>query len=345
MKYQDQTRPLKFKRNVLLTLMGLTWLSFLTHCAKPNNTQLSQSKAAIAAAPTPNKVGQPATTTPTTPALAPDNQVGTYSFTEAQLWGNTAKHVLFRVVGAAEGTVSVDGVPTQNYFGHTDPGNDVWNRGAYSYQFGNAENLTPEQANERQANKIKRYNDGLVAQFKNELTELEYLHALDLINQAPLCVGYESNTGLKLSDGNYFERLKEAKAKGLTGEAAIIEARVNSFINPSTGRFETTFVSEYWLRVDQTRRTKMIGQALAQWKKNQDVQPTSMVINVSFAAAPYKNMLGVKANDKIRGARLSENGIKAQLWYQGNLDKSLGIQPQFNVPAYQEGYVLTMPAK
>lgn len=191
-----------------------------------------------------------------------------------------------RVVGAAEGTRTPDGGKTSLYVGHVDPGNGVWNRGTFSYQFGNNEDLTPEEADQRQMAKIKRIHESVmnakaVAAGIAPLSQLEELNGIDLINQAPLAVTQE---------GGYIERLAEAKkSKGLTGAEAILEARVWAFWDEAKGGWDAPGLRAYddlgkeaSVRHDQQRRMGMIEQALAAYKQNQKAvagyQPVSFTV-------------------------------------------------------------------
>lgn len=182
------------------------------------------------------------------------------------LFANGSDSLVARVVGAAEGTRNPDGSPTSLYEGHRDPGNGVWNRGTFSYQFGNAENLSPEEADQRQIAKIKRiYESVLRPQAQQHgldpLTLLEELNGIDLINQAPRAV---------TESGGYIERLAEAKQKkGLSGEEAILEARVWSFWDPQRNGWDAPGLRAYddlgkeaSIRHDQKRRMGMIDRAL-----------------------------------------------------------------------------------
>lgn len=182
------------------------------------------------------------------------------------LFANGSDSLVARVVGAAEGTRNPDGSPTSLYEGHRDPGNGVWNRGTFSYQFGNEENLSPEEADKRQIAKIKRiYESVLRPQAQQHgldpLTLLEALNGIDLINQAPLAV---------TESGGYIDRLAEAKQKkGLSGEEAILEARVWSFWDPQRNGWDAPGLKAYddlgketSIRHDQKRRMGMIDRAL-----------------------------------------------------------------------------------
>jgi len=175
-----------------------------------------------------------------------------------------------RTVGAAEGTRTADGGKTQNYHGHVDPGNGVWNRGTFSYQFGNAENLSPDEADRRQLAKIKRiYESVMLSKAEKHgvapLTLAEEINGIDLINQAPLTV---------TEDGGYIERLAEAKQKGLTGDEAILNARIWAFWDPGKGGWDAPGLRAYddiskeeSIRRDQDRRMGMIAKAMAAYER------------------------------------------------------------------------------
>lgn len=175
-----------------------------------------------------------------------------------------------RTVGAAEGTRTADGGKTQNYHGHVDPGNGVWNRGTFSYQFGNTENLSPDEADRRQLAKIKRIYESVMLPKAEKhglapLTLAEEINGIDLINQAPLCV---------TEAGGYIERLAEAKQKGLAGDEAILDARVWSFWDPGRDGWDAPGLRAYddiskeeSIRRDQDRRMAMISKAMAAYER------------------------------------------------------------------------------
>jgi len=330
----------RVRRRFVLLMLGANGVTYLLHLLPVPKRADAQGEKPAGANPQPAK---PQTkkeeSKPSKQAQKQAKGLENYPFTQAQLWGNDKTFVLWRVVGAAEGTVSVDGIETPNYFGHTDPGNGVWNRGAYSYQF-SGNNPDPKAADKAQHDKIKRYHDAVVAKFAPELTVMEYLHALDLINQAPLCVAYEDDNGqVKENRGSYFDWLKKAKEKGLTGDEAIIYARVESFQNPSTGNYDTNFVSRYWLEKDQRRRMSMMNQAFDKWLSEQSgkTSPAVYITTVSFDASPFKQVVPL-ANMNARGGRLTETAIKAKLWYQGRIDKEANQPSISDDPVYMEGY-------
>lgn len=189
---------------------------------------------------------------------------------QAILFAGGSNSLVARTVGAAEGNLTAEGHKTDNYYGHLDPGNGVWNRGTFSYQFGNAENLSPQAADARQLAKIKGdYENSVLPKAKQlglELSLAETLNAIDLANQAPLAV---------TESGGFVERLAEAKQqKGLSGDTAILEGRVWAFWNPEKNGWDAPGLRAYddiskqeSIRRDQERRMLAIADALASYQQ------------------------------------------------------------------------------
>lgn len=164
--------------------------------------------------------------------------------------------VVARVVGAAEGTRSVDGGFTNAYTGHSDPGNSVWNIGSFSYQHGAS---SPEEADEKQLARLERQTDELLDKAANkglQLTTEEVLNAVDLANQAPLAA-LDSKFG-------YINRLRECETQGKKGSEKVLCARTLSYYGPSGLEAPGLGNVEENVRYDQQRRMDMIEQA----KKN-----------------------------------------------------------------------------
>lgn len=239
--------------------------------ADPNTGALNfnpPSATAVASAPRSSDasasiINAPSTSPPSASSPSPPPPSSTK---DKDLFAGGSGSVVARVVGAAEGTRNPDGSPTSLYEGHRDPGNGVWNRGTFSYQFGNEENLSPEEADKRQIAKIKRIYESVMQPQAQQhgldpLTLSEELNGIDLINQAPLAV---------TESGGYIERLAEAKQKkGLSGEKAILEARVWSFWDPQRDGWDAPGLRAYddlgkeaSIRHDQERRMGMIDKAL-----------------------------------------------------------------------------------
>jgi len=160
-----------------------------------------------------------------------------------------------RTVGHAEGTRTADGSKTRAYYGHSDPGNGVWNLGSFSYQHGAD---SPEAADEKQLARLERQTKTIRTKAAAQPLELsleEELNAIDLANQAPLAA---------LDNGGYIERLKQAKDRGLVGSEAVLWARTQSYRNPRTGRWEAPGLgnTESNISHDQNRRQTAIARAL-----------------------------------------------------------------------------------
>lgn len=175
-------------------------------------------------------------------------------------------------VGSAEGTRTPNGAINPAYFGHTDPGNRVWNMGTFSYQHGAS---TPAEADQKQLARLKNQGDVLrrrALKHGLNLTLEETLNGLDLANQSPLA---------SIGRVGYIERLVEAKANGHEGAEAIVVARTRSYINPNTGRWNAPGLgnTEPSIRRDQKRRADAVAKAIAAYEaKDPDLQPQNWTL-------------------------------------------------------------------
>lgn len=218
----------------------------------------------------------PEATTPR--SEAPPVEVAVNFTDDAALFEGGSESIVARTVGHAEGTRSANGGKNPSYYGHVDPGNGVWNRGTFSYQFGNSENLSPEEADRRQLEKVKGHFDRAVApkadQLGLNLSLEEKLNAIDLANQAPLAV---------TENGGFVERLAEAKReKKLDADKATLEARVWSFWDSRKGGWDAPGLRAYddiskeeSIRRDQDRRMQAISDALWEYRQEQSPPPSS----------------------------------------------------------------------
>ncbi len=176
-------------------------------------------------------------------------------------------------VGSAEGTRTPNGAINRAYFGHTDPGNRVWNMGTFSYQHGAR---TPEEADQKQLARLQNQGEVLrqrALKHGMNLTLEETLNGLDLANQSPLAA---------IGRVGFIERLAEAKANGYEGSEAILVARTRSYINPNTGRWNAPGLgnTEPSIRRDQQRRANAVAQALAAYAdQNPQLQPEVWVLS------------------------------------------------------------------
>mgnify|MGYP000532153873 CR=1 FL=1 len=214
-----------------------------------------------------------------------------------------------KFVGSAEGTRTPNGGKTSLYEGHTDPGNGVHNRGSFSYQFGNEENLSAAESSERQWQKIKGHMQTVEQQAKQlgiTLTPWEFANAIDVANQAPLCI---------TASGGYVERLIEARKKGFDEYKTVLHARIWAFWDDSKGGFDAGGLRAYddiskeeSVRRDQDRRMSMIKKAL-EFAETQGVKGAFKVSGgnsyqpVSDTSAQDKKFREWLSNYSVRGKR------------------------------------------
>lgn len=178
----------------------------------------------------------------------------------SNLFVGNSDSLVARAIGNAEGTRSATGGLTRAYYGHRDPGNQVWNLGTFSYQHGAT---SPGEADQRQLKRLQAQVQVLQKRALKHGLSLsleETLNGLDLANQSPLAA---------IGRVGYVERLAEAKAKGHTGAEAIVVARTRSYINPETQRWNAPGLgnTEASIQRDQKRRTRAVAQALAAYQK------------------------------------------------------------------------------
>lgn len=195
------------------------------------------------------------------PALVPELQSIELALEPwSNLFVGNSDSLVARAIGNAEGTRSATGGLTRAYYGHRDPGNQVWNLGTFSYQHGAS---SPGEADQRQLKRLQSQVQVLQKRaLKHGLTLSleETLNGLDLANQSPLAA---------IGRVGYVERLAEAKAKGHAGAEAIVVARTRSYINPETQRWNAPGLgnTEASIRRDQERRTLAVAQALAAYQR------------------------------------------------------------------------------
>ncbi|MEO0350923.1 MAG: hypothetical protein AAF282_12845 [Cyanobacteria bacterium P01_A01_bin.15] len=163
-----------------------------------------------------------------------------------------------RVIGSAEGTRSADGTPTRAYYGHTDPGNGVWNMGTFSYQHGAK---SPDEADNKQLKRLQRQGKVIARQADQaqlDITLGEALNGLDLANQSPRAA---------LEPGGYIDRLAEARQQGLQNHEAIVWARTYSYMNPDTQRWNAPGLGNTLPSIhrDQSRRHQAINRAFTHY--------------------------------------------------------------------------------
>lgn len=128
------------------------------------------------------------------------------------------------VIGQAEGTRTPDGGFRAGYYGHTDPGNGVANRGSFSLQ--NAGTLTPEQADARQLTRLGQQIPAFETAARGaglDPNDAALATAyLDLYNQSPTAAA------------RFVDQLDYLSTAGITTES-LVELRVRSFVDHATG--------------------------------------------------------------------------------------------------------------
>lgn len=174
-----------------------------------------------------------------------------------------SKSLVARVIGSAEGTRTASGQPTRAYYGHTDPGNHVWNIGTFSYQHGAH---SPEEADRKQLQRLEQQGKQIARQASQAELNMslgEILNGLDLANQSPRAA---------LEQGGYVDRLVQAKQQGMKQGDAIVWARTYSYIEPKTQRWNAPGLGNTLpsIRRDQSRRHEAVLQAFDHYRAQRD---------------------------------------------------------------------------
>lgn len=191
------------------------------------------------------------------------------------IWVGGNQSLLFRAIGAAEGTRGPDGGFNPAYQGHKDPGNGVWNIGTFSYQHGAPD---PEAADAKQVERLRAFESRLYAQAQElgiVLTKEVVLNALDLWNQSPRAAeGGTGRFGSRSFLANLDDLIQVGEAKnGDYSPENIIKARTRSYLNhearwtatglnanPNTGWDDAISRGRVWR--DQERRYNAISRAI-----------------------------------------------------------------------------------
>lgn len=171
-----------------------------------------------------------------------------------------------RVIGSAEGTRNPHGQPTPAYYGHTDPGNGVWNMGTFSYQHGAK---SPVDADKKQLKRLQRQGKKIAKQATKaevSMTLGEILNGLDLANQAPKAA---------LAKGGYVDRLAQARQQGIPDSEAIVWARTYAYLDPKTQRWDAPGLGNTLMSIkrDQRRRHEAISQAYSSYQAQRQGDP------------------------------------------------------------------------
>ena len=182
-----------------------------------------------------------------------------------------------RVIGSAEGTRTPSGQPTRAYYGHTDPGNGVWNMGTFSYQHGAK---SPNEADSKQLKRLQRQGKTIekqATQAELSMSLGEVLNGLDLANQSPRAA---------LEDGGYIDRLVQARQNGLKNDHAIVWARTHAYIDPKTQRWNAPGLGNTLSSIqrDQNRRHQAITQAFDHYQAQRDTTDKSPIDSLETTA-------------------------------------------------------------
>lgn len=169
---------------------------------------------------------------------------GTGLFTELDSPGSKA-------ISHAEGNRTATGERTQNYGGHTDPGNGAHNIGDFSCQ--NCQSSDPAQASQEVLGRMQNAEQSIKQQAELQGVVLD-VHAL--ANGVDLKAVQAPAAGQ-----DYISNLKRCQNEGKTGSDAVLCARVQSFYDPSTGQLEASGFgnSVAVLEHDQKRRMDAIS--------------------------------------------------------------------------------------
>ena len=178
----------------------------------------------------------------------------------ASLFEGDSDSLVARAVGSAEGTRTPTGAITQAYYGHSDPGNGVWNMGTFSYQHGAS---SAAEADRKQLQRLQSQSQVLKRRAANQGLNLnleQALNGIDLANQSPLA---------SIGRVGYIERLVEAQNMGYEGFEAIVVARTRSYINPDTQRWNAPGLGNTLASItrDQQRRATAVAQAIDAYKQ------------------------------------------------------------------------------
>ena len=239
---------------------------------------------------TPPQVASPSKTTQVSRA----ETKATQSDLPTWIYEGGSDSLVARVIGSAEGTRTASGSHTKAYYGHTDPGNGVWNMGTFSYQHGAS---SPNEADIKQLRRLKQQGNKLAKQAKQadlSMTLGEVLNGLDLANQSPRAA---------LERGGYVDRLAEAREQGMQNSEAIVWARTYSYLNPDTQRWNAPGLGNTLLSIrrDQHRRHDAVVRTFSYYQAQREKtgKPSAGTLETSaFEIAQYSAEPLAKAKHK-----------------------------------------------
>ena len=182
----------------------------------------------------------------------------------------SAEDPYYHAIGINEGNLDQQGRPTIHYGGHTDPGDNARNIGIFSASSSRQSTKfnTPEEADayhKARLETVRQKYRPVLGSYGVPMTTDDYhlfmFNILDLHIQAPAAVP------------DFVKGLQTVINLGLKGEE-LVEAvgyqRARAYINPRTGRLETSFKSFEDLQRDQTDRagTILSGQRGVRTRRN-----------------------------------------------------------------------------
>jgi murein DD-endopeptidase MepM/ murein hydrolase activator NlpD len=176
--------------------------------------------------------------------------------------------LIARAVGHSEGNRSVSGGFTGSYNGHTDPGNGASNIGSFSYQTQQGGASTPEEADQLWLNRLQSQMPAYEAAAKaggyDPADPRLLTNFTDLYTQSPLAA-----TG----SGGFLEQI--AKGGGNNSYDSILQARLQSYRNPTTGSLDAPGFGNSLsaLTADQNRRMQALESVLQQSGQGGGTQP------------------------------------------------------------------------
>jgi hypothetical protein len=182
----------------------------------------------------------------------------------------SAEDPYYHAIGINEGNLDQQGKPTIHYGGHTDPGDNARNIGIFSASSSRQSTKfkTPEEADayhKARLETVRQQYRPVLGSYGVPMTTDDYhlfmFNILDLHIQAPAAVP------------DFVKGLQTVINLGLDGEE-LVEAvgyqRARAYINPRTGKLETSFKSFEDLQRDQTDRagTILSGQRGVRTRRN-----------------------------------------------------------------------------
>ena len=156
-------------------------------------------------------------------------------------------------IGVAEGTRTPDGGRTSIWQQHIDPGNYAKNQGTFSWQLGATSVADAEQQG------LNRMRQDAIPHLLQDAENMGVSLSIEVLVQGADLWNQSPQAG-----ADFVENLKRCQQGGEQEFAAVLCARVQSYVNPSTGEVEAAgFANDpIVLRDDQQRRMQAIQSTL-----------------------------------------------------------------------------------